>query len=110
MAEYTNEQIQNFKIIEAKMEYSVAASRGDQAGIEVAQIKAGEARAAGGTIPADQPLTQDMINAYTAYKEAGGTIPGVGLASLFSGSLFGIPIVYLLIGAGALFFILKKKS
>ncbi len=109
MAEFTNEQIQNMKIIESKIEYSIAASRGDQAGINAAHTKAEEARSAGGTLPQGQALTQDMIDAYTAYKEAGGTIPGTGIASLLSTSVFGIPVVYLIAGAGVLFLILKRK-
>jgi len=110
MVEYTNEQTQNMKIIEAKIEYSLAASNGDQSGMDTAHSKGEEARSAGGTIPQGQALTQEMIDAYTAYKQAGGTIPGTGLASLLGGKIFGIPTIYLLAGAGIALFFLKKKS
>ena len=110
MAEYTNEQIQNMKIIESKIEYSIAASKGDQTGIDAAHTKAEDARSAGGTIPVGQALTQEMVDAYTAYKTEGGTIPGTGLASLLGGKIFGIPTIYLLAGAGIALFFFRKKS
>jgi len=103
--ELTNEQIQNYKIIEAKIEYYLAEQGGNVQGMQAAHIKGENARSAGGTIPTGQALTQEMIDAYQAYKEAGG---GGMLASLTSMKIFGIPVVYLLGGAGLLLFLKRK--
>ena len=89
----TNTQVQDLIIIEAKIEWQLAYEKGDTAGMNAAAAKANQARSAGGTIPSNQSLTQDMFDAYQAFKASGGALE----AGLFGG----IP-TWALIGVGGL--------
>ena len=89
----TNTQIQDLIIIEAKIEWQLANEKGDTVGMNAAATKANQARAAGGTIPSNQSLTQDMFDAYQAFKASGGTLE--------TGLLGGIP-TWAMIAVGGL--------